>query len=196
MSGRAGAAPMRRPSRAARSRTSGRDADGQLDRRGVVPAGRRRDRAAPGAGRGLRPALLLRLLRHRRRAEGRAAARCAAGSTATTCAGSIRGRTSWSLLDAPAEVFFARKGEGTLELIEPRRQEYLAQADMFRSFVIVDAQQPTDAVVAEVRERDRLVRPKRATSRRGGGGPRRRQPVRRTVAGPSAGAVMDARWPG
>ena len=56
------------------------------------------------------------------------------------------------LLDAPAEVFFARKGEGTLELIELRRQEYLAQADMFRSFVIVDARQPTDAVVAEVRE--------------------------------------------
>jgi hypothetical protein len=56
------------------------------------------------------------------------------------------------LLDAPAEVFFARKGEGTLESIELRRQEYLAQADMFRSFVIVDAQQPTDAVVAEVRE--------------------------------------------
>ena len=56
------------------------------------------------------------------------------------------------LLDAPAEVFFARKGEGTLESIEMRRQEYLAQADMFRSFVIVDARQPTDAVVAEVRE--------------------------------------------
>ncbi|HSS36217.1 MAG TPA: hypothetical protein VLR93_08070 [Patescibacteria group bacterium] len=56
------------------------------------------------------------------------------------------------LLDAPAEVFFARKGEGTLESIELRRQEYLAQADMFRSFVIVDARQPTDAVVAEVRE--------------------------------------------
>lgn len=56
------------------------------------------------------------------------------------------------LLDAPAEIFFARKGEGTLESIESRRQEYLAQSDQFRSFVIVDAGQPTDAVVAAVRD--------------------------------------------
>lgn len=55
------------------------------------------------------------------------------------------------LLDAPAEVFFARKGEGTLESIESRRQEYLAQRDLFRSFVVVDARQPTEAVVEEVR---------------------------------------------
>ncbi len=57
------------------------------------------------------------------------------------------------MLDAPAEVFFARKGEGTVESLEQRRQEYLAQADLFDRFVIVDARQPTDAVVAEVRER-------------------------------------------
>jgi thymidylate kinase len=57
------------------------------------------------------------------------------------------------MLDAPAEVFFARKGEGTVESLELRRQEYLAQADLFRGFVIVDARQPADAVVAEVRER-------------------------------------------
>lgn len=57
------------------------------------------------------------------------------------------------MLDAPAEVFYARKGEGTVESLEQRRQEYLAQADLFRKFVIVDARQPTDAVVAEVRDR-------------------------------------------
>ncbi len=57
------------------------------------------------------------------------------------------------MLDAPAEVFFARKGEGTVESLERRRQEYLAQADLFRRFVVVDARQPTEAVVADVRER-------------------------------------------
>ena len=57
------------------------------------------------------------------------------------------------MLDAPAEVFFARKGEGTVESLERRRQEYLAQADLFRRFVVVDARQPTEAVVADVRDR-------------------------------------------
>jgi thymidylate kinase len=57
------------------------------------------------------------------------------------------------LLDAPAEVLHARKGEGTVESIEARRQEYLAQARLFRQFVVVDARQPTDAVVDEVRDR-------------------------------------------
>lgn len=56
------------------------------------------------------------------------------------------------LLDAPADVLFARKGEGTLESIESRRQQYLAQRGLFRSFVVVDARQPTEAVVAEVRD--------------------------------------------
>ena len=126
-------------------------ADGQLDRRGVVPPGRRRDRQrrgrvvvfdrhffcdyyatdiAPRTGR--RPML--------RRIHGYNLRRLYPRPDLVI------------LLDAPAEVFFARKGEGTLESIELRRQEYLAQADMFRSFVIVDARQPTDAVVAEVRE--------------------------------------------
>jgi thymidylate kinase len=57
------------------------------------------------------------------------------------------------LLDAPAEVLHARKGEGTVESIEARRQEYLAQADQFRRFVIVDARQSTEQVIADVRER-------------------------------------------
>lgn len=55
------------------------------------------------------------------------------------------------MLDAPAEVLHARKGEGTVESIEARRQEYLAQADQFSRFVVVDARRPTDEVVDEVR---------------------------------------------
>ena len=57
------------------------------------------------------------------------------------------------MLDAPAELFFARKGEGTVESLEQRRQEYLAQAGLFKRFVIVDASRPTGAVVAEVSDR-------------------------------------------
>ncbi len=57
------------------------------------------------------------------------------------------------MLDAPAELFFARKGEGTVESLEQRRQEYLAQAGLFKRFVIVDASQPTEVVVAEVSDR-------------------------------------------
>jgi len=57
------------------------------------------------------------------------------------------------LLDAPAEVLHARKGEGTIESIEARRQEYLAQADEFREFAVVDARRPTEEVVADVRDR-------------------------------------------
>ena len=57
------------------------------------------------------------------------------------------------VLDAPAEVLHARKGEGTVESIEARRQEYLAQADQFRAFAVVDARRPTDEVVDEVRDR-------------------------------------------
>jgi thymidylate kinase len=57
------------------------------------------------------------------------------------------------LLDAPAEVLHARKGEGSIEALEARRQEYLGQAGLFRRFVVVDASQPTEAVAADVRAR-------------------------------------------
>jgi len=50
-------------------------------------------------------------------------------------------------LDAPAEVLMARKGEGTLELLERRRNDYLELRDMFEHFVVVDASQPEDDVV-------------------------------------------------
>jgi thymidylate kinase len=54
------------------------------------------------------------------------------------------------LLDAPAEVLFARKGEGTLESLESKRQEYLALERVVTRFRSVDATQPVDAVVTEV----------------------------------------------
>ena len=53
-------------------------------------------------------------------------------------------------LDAPAEVLFARKGEGTLEIMERRRQEYLQLSHLVENFVTVDVTQPEDAVVQEV----------------------------------------------
>jgi len=78
------------------------------------------------------------------------------------------------LLDAPAEVLHARKGEGTVASIEARRQEYLVQSDLFRRFVVIDARQPTEAVVAEVRDRIvefvRGVPPVRAAAVVPGGG--------------------------
>jgi thymidylate kinase len=53
-------------------------------------------------------------------------------------------------LDARAEVLFERKGEGSIELLEMRRQEYLRLRDQVRSFVTVDAEQPLDKVTADV----------------------------------------------
>lgn len=56
------------------------------------------------------------------------------------------------MLDAPVEVLFARKGEGTLEFLEDRRQQYLMLKDHVRHFETVDASQPQDAVVMQVSE--------------------------------------------
>jgi thymidylate kinase len=53
-------------------------------------------------------------------------------------------------LDAPAEVLFARKGEGTVQSLARRRDEYLALADVLPSFHAVKATQPLDQVIAEV----------------------------------------------
>jgi thymidylate kinase len=55
-------------------------------------------------------------------------------------------------LDAPAEVLFARKGEGTLDLLEQRRQDYLDLRDQVRHFAVVDASQPIEAVTRHVIE--------------------------------------------
>ncbi len=54
------------------------------------------------------------------------------------------------VLDAPAEVLFARKGEGTIELLERRRQEYLRLRDQVESFAVVDVRQTEDEVAREV----------------------------------------------
>ena len=55
-------------------------------------------------------------------------------------------------LDAPAEVLLARKGEGTLDLLERRRQEYLALRDVMGNFVTIDATQAEDEVTQQVVE--------------------------------------------
>ena len=57
------------------------------------------------------------------------------------------------LLDAPPEVLFARKGEGTLASLARRRADYLGLADaagIEGTFAVVSATQPVDAVVADV----------------------------------------------
>lgn len=56
------------------------------------------------------------------------------------------------LLDAPGEVLFARKGEATPELLEQRRREYRALARLVDHFVVVDATQPEDEVLGQVRD--------------------------------------------
>lgn len=55
-------------------------------------------------------------------------------------------------LDAPSEVMYARKGEGTVEILEQRRQGYLALGRQLPNFVIVNADQEVAAVVEEVRQ--------------------------------------------
>jgi thymidylate kinase len=54
------------------------------------------------------------------------------------------------LLDAPAAVLFARKREGTVELLERRRQEYLELGALSQRFVVVDASQPLEEVMHRV----------------------------------------------
>lgn len=55
-------------------------------------------------------------------------------------------------LDAPAELLFQRKGEGTVELLEQYRKEYLALRSVVPAFSIVDASQPVEVVVAQAAE--------------------------------------------
>ncbi|HBY96443.1 MAG TPA: hypothetical protein DEP84_21285 [Chloroflexi bacterium] len=55
-------------------------------------------------------------------------------------------------LDAPAEILFARKGEGTLESVEQRRQEYLQLRKLVTHFELVDASRPADDVARAVTE--------------------------------------------
>lgn len=53
-------------------------------------------------------------------------------------------------LDAPADVLFARKREGSVELLEQRRQEYLQFQGMVKRFVTVDTTQSVDEVAHQV----------------------------------------------
>jgi thymidylate kinase len=55
-------------------------------------------------------------------------------------------------LDAPGDVLFARKGEGTPAMLEARRQEYLQLRDAVPHYVLVDATKSLDAVTQETSE--------------------------------------------
>lgn len=54
------------------------------------------------------------------------------------------------MLDAPADVLLARKGEGTLESLEARRQDYLAMDGVLEHFAVVSAEQPLEDAIEEV----------------------------------------------
>ena len=54
------------------------------------------------------------------------------------------------LLDAPAEVLWKRKPEGTFEAVARRREEYLELGAVCRHFVTVDATQPRAIVLRRV----------------------------------------------
>ncbi|HSL29603.1 MAG TPA: hypothetical protein VK900_10420, partial [Anaerolineales bacterium] len=53
-------------------------------------------------------------------------------------------------LDAPAEVLFARKPEGTLEARERRRQEYVRLQQVVNSYAVVDVSQPEEETLQEI----------------------------------------------
>jgi thymidylate kinase len=53
-------------------------------------------------------------------------------------------------LDAPAEVLYARKREGTTQELARRRTEYLELAKAIPNFAVVDATRPADEVAREV----------------------------------------------
>ena len=54
------------------------------------------------------------------------------------------------MLDAPAAVLLARKGEGTVEALERRRQNYLALRSSTEHFSVVDATRPLADVYSDV----------------------------------------------
>jgi thymidylate kinase len=55
-------------------------------------------------------------------------------------------------LDAPAEVLFERKGEGTLESLRQRRDDYLSLGKHLSNFVVIDAGQELEQVVEAARD--------------------------------------------
>jgi thymidylate kinase len=69
-------------------------------------------------------------------------------------------------LDAPAEVLYARKPEGSIERVRQKREEYLAVLEALPEFVIVDAAMPTDDVLEEVATTIRSFYDRRLRGRR------------------------------
>lgn len=59
--------------------------------------------------------------------------------------------TAVLFLDAPAEVLFARKGEGSVDYLERKRKAYVAQGASVRSFIRIDVERPLPEVIADVR---------------------------------------------
>lgn len=55
-------------------------------------------------------------------------------------------------LDAPAEILFERKGEGTVESLDRRRQDYLDVMRATNNATVVDANRPLDQVTRDVSE--------------------------------------------
>lgn len=53
-------------------------------------------------------------------------------------------------LDAPSEVLYARKPEGTLGSRESRRQEYVQLREIVKNSAVVDVSQPEEVVAREV----------------------------------------------
>ena len=53
-------------------------------------------------------------------------------------------------LDAPPELLYARKQEGTIESLDQQRRNYEKLRDANLQFVSVDASRPLDSVVDEV----------------------------------------------
>jgi thymidylate kinase len=72
------------------------------------------------------------------------------------------------VLDAPADVLFARKPEGTPELLERRRQEYLELRSQLGNCSVVDASQDQEQVVREVLAIIRRLRARQEDEQRGG----------------------------
>jgi thymidylate kinase len=72
-------------------------------------------------------------------------------------------------LDAPAEVLYARKPEGTLERVRRKREQSLAAVSAFPHCLVVDATRPPDEVVSEVATAVRSLYERRLQERRSGG---------------------------
>ena len=53
-------------------------------------------------------------------------------------------------LDAPSEVLYARKPEGTLEARERRRQEYVELRKVIKDYAVVDVSRPEEEVLREI----------------------------------------------